>query len=142
MITLELWGSDVQAYDQIGSGLVQSGTLMHELGHNLGLSHAGIYRAPVCMPNYPSVMIYLYQTRGLTDANGLEHIDYSYGTLLPLKEGALSETSALSNSPLNYKIRYYGPSSRTIRPIRRHSSSGRDFHPARRTAADDDPTRK
>ena len=49
---------------------MQAGTLMHELGHNLGLAHAGAYLNPYCMPNYPSVMNYLYQTRGLTDAAG------------------------------------------------------------------------
>ena len=34
---------------------------------------------PNCMPNYQSVMSYLYQTRGLTGANGLEFVDYSSG---------------------------------------------------------------
>ena len=41
MITLGLWRSDIPGNDQVGSALVQGGTLMHELGHNLDLSHAG-----------------------------------------------------------------------------------------------------
>ena len=81
MITLGLWRSDIPANDQVGSALVQAGTLMHELGHNLDLSHGGWSSTPNCMPDYPSVMSYLYQTRGLTDANGMPQIDYSNGML-------------------------------------------------------------
>jgi len=106
MITLGLWRSDIAGDDQTGSILVQAGTLMHELGHNLGLSHAGLYRVPNCEPNYPSVMNYLYQTRGLTDAAGNSHIDYSYGSLPDLNEGSLSETGFLSTL---YRVRFYGP---------------------------------
>ena len=73
MVTLGLWRSDIPANDQVGSQQVQEGTLMHELGHNLGLGHAGLATKPNCMPNYPSVMNYLYQTRGLTDSSGAEH---------------------------------------------------------------------
>ncbi len=115
MITLGLWRSDdgpgcspaVDCADQTGSTLVQAGTLMHELGHNLGLSHAGLFRVPNCEPNYPSVMNYLYQTRGLIDAGGNPHIDYSYGSLPGLEENNLSETVFPSN--LQYRIRFYGP---------------------------------
>src|SRR5262249_16864906 len=85
MVTLGLWRFDdppgcnpmVDCIDQTGTALVQAGTLMHELGHNLNLSHAGLWRLPNCIPNYPSVMNYLYQTRGLTDAFGNEHVDFS-----------------------------------------------------------------
>ena len=42
MVTLGLWRSDIPANDQVGSVQVQAGTLMHELGHNLGLGHAGL----------------------------------------------------------------------------------------------------
>jgi MBG domain (YGX type)/Galactose oxidase, central domain len=108
MITLGLWRSDLPENDQVGSALVQAGTLMHELGHNLGLSHAGLSRTPNCVPIYPSVMNYLYQTRGLTGTmDGASHIDYSSGTLTtPLDETNLSETIL---SLLPYRIRYYGP---------------------------------
>jgi hypothetical protein len=106
MISLGLWRTDVPATDQVGSDLVLSGTLMHELGHNLDLSHNGLLRTPNCAPEYPSVMNYMYQTRGLTDALGFEHIDYSTGNVSP----ALNENSpaaALLNLP--YRIRFYGP---------------------------------
>ena len=86
---------------------MQAGTLMHELGHNLDLSHAGWSTTPNCMPNYPSVMSYLYQTRGLTDANGVEQIDYSNGLLARLNENSISSTSPLGF--LTYRVRFYGP---------------------------------
>ncbi len=107
MVTLGLWRSDIPANDQVGSVLEQAGTLMHELGHNLDLSHAGWNSTPNCMPDYPSVMNYLYQTRGLTDAAGNEHLDYSYGLELPMSEDFLS-----SNIPMGlqgYRVRYFGP---------------------------------
>jgi MBG domain-containing protein/YDG domain-containing protein/galactose oxidase-like protein len=107
LITLGLWRSDVPAFDQAGSTLVQAGTLMHELGHNLNLSHGGLSSTPNCMPDYPSVMSYMYQTRGLTDAGGVEHIDYSSGLLAGLNESSLSQANALG--ALQYRIRYYGP---------------------------------
>jgi len=43
----------------------QAVTLMHELGHNFGLDHAGANSLPNYKPNYWSVMNYLYQLRGL-----------------------------------------------------------------------------
>lgn len=107
LVTLGLWRSDIAENDQVGSATVQAGTLMHELGHNMNLLHAGQTRTPVCMPNYPSVMNYLYQTRGLTAADGSTRIDFSPGTLSSLNENSLSETAGLG--PLTYKLRYYGP---------------------------------
>jgi hypothetical protein len=108
MVTLGLWRSDIPAADQAGTVLQQAGTLMHELGHNLDLSHAGWNTTPNCMPNYPSIMNYLYQTRGLTDASGNEHIDYSYGLeLLPLSEDFLSSSFPMGFQ--NYRVRYFGP---------------------------------
>lgn len=115
MITLGLWRYDdpqgcdaaTTCIDQTGTALVQAGTLMHELGHNLGLSHAGLYRTPNCVPNYPSVMNYLYQTRGLTDTLGIERVDYASGLLSPLNERSMSETLPLG--PLQYRVRYFAP---------------------------------
>ena len=107
MVTLGLWRSTNPLYDQVGTTLEQAGTLMHELGHNLDLGHSGWSSTPVCKPNYASVMNYLYQVAGLTDANGNEHLDYSYGLELPLDEDYLS-----SKTPMGiqlYKVRYFGP---------------------------------
>ncbi len=110
MVTLGLWRSDIPANDQVGSVQVQEGTLMHELGHNLGLGHAGLATKPNCMPNYPSVMNYLYQARGLTDSSGNEQVDYSYGWLLPLSEDLLSSSIPIGlPGAQHYRVRYYGP---------------------------------
>jgi hypothetical protein len=107
MVTLGLWRSDIPTDDQVGSALVQAGTFMHEAGHNFGLGHNGLLTKPNCAPNYQSIMNYGYQTRGLTDAAGLEHIDYSYGRLLPLNENALSATGSLGQ--VQYRPRFFGP---------------------------------
>jgi hypothetical protein len=109
MVSLGLWRSDIPENDQVGSVQVQAGTLMHELGHNLDLSHAGLSTQPNCMPNYPSVMNYLYQTRGLTDAAGNEHVDYSNGGLsgFSVVENSLNNTNLGLATP--YRIRFYGP---------------------------------
>jgi hypothetical protein len=63
LISLGLWGADGQTES------VQSGTLMHELGHSFTLTHGGLYPSPAglltigpnCKPNYQSVMNYLFQ---------------------------------------------------------------------------------
>ena len=107
MVTLGLWRSDTPSVDQVGTLLDQAGTLGHELGHNLGLGHGGWTDTPVCKPDYPSIMNYLYQVNGLTDAAGNEHLDYSYGLLLPLNEDALSVKTSMGLQ--SYRVRYFGP---------------------------------
>ena len=71
----------------------QAGTLMHELGHNLGLRHGGgddlEYK-----PNYLSVMNYAFQLGGLKATDGTSFLDYSrFG--IELNEAALNEAQGL-----------------------------------------------
>jgi hypothetical protein len=77
----------------IGTPYMQAATLMHELGHNLELTHAGPpafpVREPNCKPNYLSVMNYLFQLRGLLDADGVPQLDFSDGVLGPINEQGL-----------------------------------------------------
>jgi len=76
-------------------------TIMHEVGHNLGLRHGGDADLPNYKPNYNSIMNYQYQFPGI-DSNcvlgGDGILDYSRGTRLPLAETALFEPNGMCNS--------------------------------------------
>ena len=69
---------------------MQSGTLMHELGHNLGLRHGGgddVNNKPV----YLSIMNYDFQFTGLPKRDGTTVLDYSTFTLDSVDENAVNE---------------------------------------------------
>jgi hypothetical protein len=82
-----------------------TGTIMHELGHNLGLRHGGNERQNR-KPNYNSVMNYQYQFPGV-DNNctipGDGVLDYSHGTRPSLDENALDEADGIceDTAPVN-----------------------------------------
>ena len=69
-------------------------TLMHELGHNLGLGHGGEdfdnYK-----PNFLSIMNYSFQQYGLLQNNLQGYTDYSRYSLPSLNEGQLLEAPGL-----------------------------------------------
>ena len=122
LITLGNWGlnsDNTAATNRLIN--FQAGTIMHELGHNLGLLHGGgdndNYK-----PNYLSVMNYEYQLMGLPEIGNNEAdrmhdrfgnscktmlingpsddynnfvISYSDGSSLNLNEAALDETGGL-----------------------------------------------
>ena len=70
-----------------------SNTIMHELGHNLGLRHGGNENCNN-KPNYNSVMNYDYQFPGVDvdcDAVGDGVLDYSVGDRIALNENSLNE---------------------------------------------------
>ena len=84
----------------VGSQQQQAGTLMHELGHNLGLKHGGNENTNY-KPNYFSIMNYLYQLRGLDVGATAGVVDYDGGQLPVLgglNEGSLNESNALGLS--------------------------------------------
>jgi len=125
-VTLGLWGADnasgcavdpsqtltgnqVYCDDQVGTLLVQTGTLMHEIGHSLTLTHGGTYYNDLqnpslptyegnCKPNFVSVMNYLFQVRGFVDNSGF---DYSGQTMPPLNETSSETTGTPSIPPLS-----------------------------------------
>jgi hypothetical protein len=106
----------------------QASTLMHELGHNLGLYHGGTNDGNNYEPNYISVMNYLYQLAGLpvigtdegdrvyyssnfhngngTCYGGLSNapntstfiMDFSHGAGINLNVASLNETLGLGQS--------------------------------------------
>ena len=68
-------------------------TIMHELGHNLGLRHGGNVDTNG-KPNYNSVMNYRFQFPGIDadcDALGDGVLNYSVGTRIALDESNLNE---------------------------------------------------
>jgi hypothetical protein len=108
-ITLGLWGGDGQSEN------VQAGTLMHEIGHTLGLTHGGLYydtpgsyvptAGANCKPNYQSVMSYLFQVDLLdgivsgSPTSGL--LDYSEQSLSTLNESGLTGPGVTTGSSTN-----------------------------------------
>ena len=87
-VTIGLWDKLLGT----GTAFLQASTTLHELGHNLGLSHGGPLPIPGdananpptatvmetnCKPNYQSSMSYLFQVHGMIDANFEQQIGYS-----------------------------------------------------------------
>src|SRR5215472_5217938 len=101
--------------NQLGTALQQAGTLMHEAGHTLTLTHGGTYYNDLnnpsvpsyelnCKPNFLSVMSYLFQVRGFPDGG----IDYSGQTLAQLDETKLDESVGIGLNAAHL-TRWYAP---------------------------------
>jgi hypothetical protein len=130
-VTLGLWGADdppsgcqsdpsqttgnpVFCNNQVGTLKTQTGTLMHELGHTLTLTHGGtFYNQGIatydinCKPNFLSVMNYLFQVRGFPEAPD-GGFNYSGQTLPDLKETnpSLNETTGVGIDPATGKAQH------------------------------------
>lgn len=102
-------------HNKVGNLNEQTGTLMHELGHNLGLDHGGadsINRKP----NYLSVMSYEHQVVGITSqtpAGDVTRFDYSREALPTLNESNLSDWAVLSNT--NIYTKWVCPDHHTVK---------------------------
>ncbi len=93
-----------------GTRIERAGTIMHELGHNLGLRHGGPDDVNY-KPNHLSVMSYFNQLVGLRK-NGKALLDYERFDLKNLDETALNEKKGLDrkngDGPIKkYAVRYY-----------------------------------
>lgn len=101
----------------VGNISEQAGTFMHELGHNLGLTHGGCRGTPsvVCeegayKPNHISVMNYIFQMRGLF-VNQLDGVmNYALTPLGNLDESKLNEETGLGATSNPFGTRYWCPS--------------------------------
>jgi hypothetical protein len=88
IVTLGTW------FPSYGTQLQQAGTILHELGHDLGLSHGGD-EGTNNKPNYLSVMSYRYQVVGLYRDGKDGVIDYSRLQLAAVNESSLLEQAGM-----------------------------------------------
>jgi hypothetical protein len=111
-VTLALWET-APNQDMSKRAQVIAGTLFHEIGHTLGLSHGGLFYnggannyVPTfdvnCKPNYQSSMNYLFQLDGVGQSAA---VAYSNQTLETLSEASLAQVSSLldiNNNPATF----------------------------------------
>ena len=100
-VTLGLWAT-APNQDMSKRATVIAGTLFHELGHTIGLSHGGLYYdtgnyVPTfeanCKPNYQSIMNYLFQLDGVGPASA---IAFSNQALTTLTQSSLGSVTTLA----------------------------------------------
>jgi hypothetical protein len=108
----ELSGDDlIVSLGCFGSTENVSNTIMHELGHNLGLQHGG-NQGCNWKPNYNSVMNYRFQFPGvdrscnaLGSSGETNTLDYSRGTHIPLNELNLNENAGVcGGTPIDWNF--------------------------------------
>jgi hypothetical protein len=92
-----------------GTTEARTGTFIHELGHNLALTHggnAGVHEN--YKPNHVSLMNYSFQVIGVYRDGG-RRWDYTRMTINALNENNLNEAAGLDGSAslANYGTRYY-----------------------------------
>ena len=92
IVTLGSGARVVAGGHRVGSRNQQSGTLMHEFGHTLGLRHGGSTDVN-CKPNYLSVMNYTRQFDGVPIVG--RPLDYSRTVVDTLDELSLAEPAGI-----------------------------------------------
>lgn len=100
IVSLGYWNTTTQ----VSKLYQQAGTLMHELGHDMGLHHGGhVYASDGSLvasddnnkPTYLSVMSYVYQMTPFR-MNGVDAFDYARFDIGSLSESALNEELGLT----------------------------------------------
>lgn len=102
-----------------GDTNARTGTFMHELGHNLGLTHGGNAGDHVnYKPNHLSVMNYSFQVIGVPRNTPTRRLwDFTRMHIASLNENNLNEVTGLhgSASLATYGTRYYCPTTHATR---------------------------
>jgi hypothetical protein len=101
--------------DSVGTQFERASTFVHEMGHTLGLTHAGSMNSTVVgngVATFPSIMSYAYQLRGIRThmrCLGLTHawalfkeMDYSSGRMPAVNEGNLNESQGMGMNPVDW----------------------------------------
>jgi hypothetical protein len=95
IVTLGGWSTNPGTPDQ------QTGTYIHELGHNLGLMHGGADHDNY-KPNHLSIMSYYYQMSGVYRNGKWGNYDYQRITPYSLNENALLEANGIGTVSAGY----------------------------------------
>jgi hypothetical protein len=88
------------------------GTFIHELGHDLGLTHGGSDSVNY-KPNYLSVMNYHFQFDGVPRTSGAAWFSYSNFAPPTLTETSLKESAGLGSAASTWKTKWKCPDNTT-----------------------------
>ena len=112
-VTLGLWLT-APNQDMSKKANVLAGTIFHEIGHTLGLSHGGLYYDGTtpgsyiptfegnCKPNYQSVMNYLFQLDGVGPNNAVAFSNQSLTAINENAAGSVTQLTDASNNPATF----------------------------------------